>query len=78
METKHSLKDYLNILIQRPVFVTSMYGLMFSAALYIPGAVSVYFFTYVMKNLALAGAVAPIQLVGLLLGILEVFPNSIR
>ena len=69
METKHSLKDFLNILIQRPVFVTSMYGLMFSAALYIPGVVSVYFFTYVMKNLALASAVAPIQLVGLLLGI---------
>jgi hypothetical protein len=36
---------------------------------YIPGAVSVYFFTYVMKNLALASAVAPIQLIGLLLGI---------
>jgi len=68
METKHSLKDYLSILIQRPVFVTLMYGLMFSAALYMPGAVSVYFFTYVMKNLALASAVAPIQLVGLLLG----------
>jgi len=56
-------------LIQRPVFVTLMYDLMFSAALYIPGVVSVYFFTYVMKNLALASAVAPIQLVGLLLGI---------
>jgi GPH family glycoside/pentoside/hexuronide:cation symporter/glucuronide carrier protein len=69
METKHSLKGFLNILIQRPVFVTSMYSLMFSTALYIPGAVSVYFFTYVMKNLALASAVAPIQLVGLLLGI---------
>ena len=69
METKHSLKDFLKYLIQRPVFVTSMYGLMFSAALYIPGVVSVYFFTYVMKNLALASAVAPIQLVGLLLGI---------
>jgi sugar (glycoside-pentoside-hexuronide) transporter len=68
IETKHSLKDFLNILIQRPVFVTSMYSLMFSAALYIPGAASVYFFTYVMKNLALASAVAPIQLVGLLMG----------
>jgi GPH family glycoside/pentoside/hexuronide:cation symporter len=69
METKHSLKDFLNILFQRPVFVTSMYSLMFSAALYIPGVVSVYFFTYVMKNLALASAVAPLQLAGLLLGI---------
>lgn len=68
-EVKHSLKDYLNILIQKPVFVTSIYNLLFSAALYIPGVVSVYFFTYVMKNLALASAVAPIQLVGLLLGI---------
>ncbi len=67
-ETKHSLKDYLNILIQRPVFVTFLCSLMFSAALYIPGAASVYFYTYVMKNLALASAVAPIQLVGLLLG----------
>jgi sugar (glycoside-pentoside-hexuronide) transporter len=73
-ETKHSLKDYLNILLQRPVFVTFMYSLMFSSALYIPGAVSVYFFTYVMKYLALASAVAPIQLVGLLLGILLAAP----
>jgi sugar (glycoside-pentoside-hexuronide) transporter len=69
METKRSFKDYLNILTQRPVFVTAMYNLMFSAALYFPGVVSVFFFTYVMKNLALASAVAPIQLVGLLLGI---------
>jgi sugar (glycoside-pentoside-hexuronide) transporter len=74
LETKHSLKDYLNILIQRPVYVTSMYGLMFFVALYIPVAASVYFFTYVMKNLALASAVAPIQLVGLLLGIFLTAP----
>ena len=68
-ETKYSLKDYLNIFTQKPVFMYLIFAFMFATGYYLYGAVNAYFFTYVMKDLAALGTVSLILLVGLLPGI---------
>lgn len=67
--TKHSVKEYLTILIQRPVLALLGFNILFSTGIFLNGAVNAYFFTYVMKDLAMLGLVSLSQLIGLLPGI---------
>jgi Na+/melibiose symporter-like transporter len=67
--TKTSVKEYLNIFAQGPVLALLGFNLMFATGYYLYQAVNAYFFTYVMKDLALLGSVSSIMLVGLLPGI---------
>ncbi|TRZ51539.1 MFS transporter [bacterium] len=68
-KTKTSVKEYLNIFAQGPVLALLFYNLLFATGYYLYQAVNAYFFTYVMKDLALLGSVSSIMLVGLLPGI---------
>lgn len=68
-KAKTSLKEYLNIFAQGPVLALLGFNLMFATGYYLYQAVNAYFFTYVMKDLALLGSVSSFMLVGLLPGI---------
>ena len=68
-DTKSSIKEYLKIFVQGPVLALLGFNLMFATGYYLYQAVNAYFFTYVMKDLALLGSVSAIMLVGLLPGI---------
>ena len=67
--SKTSVREYLNIFAQGPVLALLGFNLMFATGYYLYQAVNAYFFTYVMKDLALLGSVSAIMLVGLLPGI---------
>ena len=67
---KHSVKEYVQILIQKPVLATLLFSVVFSMAMYIGSAVNAYYFTYIIKDLAKAGTVALLQLAGLIPGIM--------
>jgi len=77
-EIKYSFRDFLRILSQRPVLMTFVFGLLFSMGFYGSQAVGAYFFTYVMKDLALLGAVSLVQVVGLLPGLFLSVTLSMR
>ena len=68
-DTNSSLKEYLKIFVQGPVLALLGFNLMFATGYYLYQAVNAYFFTYVMKDLALLGSVSAMMLVGLLPGI---------
>jgi sugar (glycoside-pentoside-hexuronide) transporter len=67
--TKTSFKEYLNIFAQGPVLALLGFNLLFATGYYLYQGVNAYFFTYVMKDLALLGSVSSLMLVGLLPGI---------
>jgi sugar (glycoside-pentoside-hexuronide) transporter len=68
-DTKSSVKDYLKIFAQSPVLVLLAFNFLFATGYYLFQAVNAYFFTYVMKNLALLGTVSFALLIGLVPGI---------
>ncbi len=57
-DTKASLKDYLKIFAQTPVLALLGFNFLFATGYYLYQAVNAYFFTYVMKDLALLGSVS--------------------
>jgi len=67
--TKTPVKEYLKIFVQRPVLALLGFNLLFATGYYLYQGVTAYFFTYVMKDLALMGSVSSIMLLGLLPGI---------
>ncbi len=69
-DTKASLKDYLNIFAQSQVLVLLSFNFLFATGYYLYQAVNAYFFTYVIKDLAMLGSVSAFMLVGLVPGIL--------
>jgi sugar (glycoside-pentoside-hexuronide) transporter len=77
-EIKYSFKDYLKILTQRPVVITFVFALLFSMGIYGGGALSAYFFTYVMKNLAMLSTISLLSVVGLLPGLFLSAPISLK
>ena len=68
-DTKPSVKEYLKIFAQSPVLVLLSFNFLFATGYYLFQAVNAYFFTYVMKDLALLGTVSFALLIGLVPGI---------
>lgn len=68
--TKYIFKDYLKIFTQTPVLALLGFNFLFATGYYLFQAVNAYFFTYVMKDLAMLGTVSLVLLVGLVPGIL--------
>ncbi len=68
-DTKPSVKEYLKIFAQSPVLVLLSFNFLFATGYYLFQAVNAYFFTYVMKNLAMLGTVSFALLIGLVPGI---------
>lgn len=56
-DKKYSLKQLMNILTQKPVYITFLVGLLYSIGTNIVSAVGVYFYTYIFHDLSLASVV---------------------
>jgi GPH family glycoside/pentoside/hexuronide:cation symporter/glucuronide carrier protein len=69
-EEKHTFKDYLKIFTHRPIIAMMIFSILFTSGFFMANAVSTYFFTYVIGDLAALGAVSAMQLLGLIPGVL--------
>jgi GPH family glycoside/pentoside/hexuronide:cation symporter/glucuronide carrier protein len=68
--SSYSFKDTFRIIGQKPVLTVLSLAILFGIATGISGTVGVFFFTYVMKDLALMGPVTLATAVGLIPGVL--------
>lgn len=68
-EKKYSIRDYVKILLNKPVYILLIFNILFAIGQYLIGAVNAYFFKYVIPDYTLLGVVGLVQMVGILPGI---------
>lgn len=68
-EQKYGPRDFLKIISQRPVAAQFICGLLTTTGAYVVQTVNLYFYTYILGDLTLAGLMAFVMMLGLFPGI---------